>query len=295
MLPEGFWPIAVYPGALVAAWHAQNGFVTTSLFIGGVLALRKRPILAGVLFGALIIKPHLALLIPVALIASRQWRAFWAAGASAVGLLLFSCLVLGADTFPAFLSSAAISGSLLGSSNDNFFIGGDNFLLRMPTVFAMVKILAGSGAAWAAQAVASLAMAAIVWWAWARSGDYLGKGAVLATASVLATPYLFSYDLPLLILPACWMAAEGMRTGFRPWERLVLSVFYWAPLLGRAVALPLHFNPTAPMLAVFLAFAVRRLSVTRPVPFDPDDRRAPKSLASILVSKVVARRGGRPA
>ena len=266
ILPEGFWPIAVYPGALVAAWHAQNGFVTASLFIGGVLALRKRPILAGVLFGALIIKPHLAVLIPVALIASQQWRAFWAAGASAAGLLLFSWLVLGGGAFSAFLSSTAISGSLLGSSNDTFYIGGDDFLLRMPTVFAMVNILAGSVAAWAAQGVASVVMAAIVWWAWARPGDYLGKGAVLATATVLATPYLFSYDLPLLILPACWMAAEGMRNGFRPWERLVLAAFYWAPLLGRSVALPLHFNPTAPMLAVFLAFSVRRLSATRPAP-----------------------------
>jgi hypothetical protein len=266
MLPEGFWPIAVYPGALVAAWHAQNGFITASLFIGGVLALRKRPILAGALFGALIIKPHLAVLIPVALIAGRQWRAFWAAAASAVGLLLVSWLVLGGEAFSAFLSSTAISGSLLGSSHDNFYIDGDDFLLRMPTVFALVKILAGSTAAWAAQAVSSVVMAAIVWWAWARPGDYLGKGAVLATATVLATPYLFSYDLPLLVLPACWMAVDGLRTGFRPWERLVLAAFYWAPLVGRSVALPLHFNPTAPMLAVFLAFCVRRLRTTLPVP-----------------------------
>ena len=68
LLPEGFWPIAAYPGALVAAWHAQNGFLTATLVIGAILALRKRPILAGILFGALIIKPHLAVLIPVALV-----------------------------------------------------------------------------------------------------------------------------------------------------------------------------------------------------------------------------------
>lgn len=261
LVPGGVWPIAVFPGAMVSAWHAQNGFVTASLFVGAVLALRsKRPVLAGVLFGALIIKPHLALLVPVALAAGRHWRAFFAAAGSALGLLLLSWLAFGPATFTTFLSGTAFSGGLLGGSGAGFYVPGDEFYLRMPTVFAQARILLGPTPAFILQALASLLMAGVVGWIWSRPGEVLGKGAVLAIATVLATPYLFAYDLPLLILPVCWLALQGMRNGFRPWERLALVVFYWLPLFGRSAALPLHFNPTAPLLAVFLVVVLQRLA-----------------------------------
>src|SRR3990170_3481159 len=76
LIPNATWPIAVFPGAMMAAWHGQNGLVTAALFIGAMLSFRSaRPILAGMLLGALIIKPHLAVLVPVALIAGREWKA----------------------------------------------------------------------------------------------------------------------------------------------------------------------------------------------------------------------------
>ena len=50
---------------------------------GGLLLLDRRPVLAGILFGALCYKPHFGMLIPVALAASGRWRAFGAAAASA--------------------------------------------------------------------------------------------------------------------------------------------------------------------------------------------------------------------
>jgi hypothetical protein len=252
LLAGSFWPVAVYPGAVVSAWHAQNGFVTGALFVGAVLALRsKRPILAGALFGALIIKPHLAILVPVALIASREWRAFFAAAASATGLLLLSWVLMGSETFAAFLASRSLLGQLISGTYHDF-------LLRMPTVFAAVTVAAGPQAGWIAQAASALVMIAVVWRTWSRPGDLLGKAGVLAIATVLATPYLFVYDLPLLIVPVCWLAAEGISGGFRPWGRLALAAFYWWPLIARTVALPLHFNPTAPGLLLFLAFVVRR-------------------------------------
>jgi len=72
LAPGAFWPVAVFPGAMVAAWHAQNGFVTGALLVGAALTIGKRPWLAGALLGALIVKPHLALLVPLALIAGRK-------------------------------------------------------------------------------------------------------------------------------------------------------------------------------------------------------------------------------
>ena len=74
------------PGALLAApavfinaVGGQNGTWTAALFGGGLSLLERRPLLAGGLLGLLIYKPQLALLIPVALLAGRHWRAFAAA------------------------------------------------------------------------------------------------------------------------------------------------------------------------------------------------------------------------
>lgn len=253
IMPEGFWPIAVFPAALVAAWHGQNGFVTGALFIGAMLSLRaSRPWLAGLLIGALIIKPHLALLAPIALAASRNWRAFIAAAIMAVGLLLSSWLAFGPDVMAAFLRGSSVSADHLRDTRPDF-------LLRMPTVYASASLFVGTTAGMAIQAAATLACAVAVWRVWARSEDHLGRAAVLSTAAVLATPYAFHYDLPLLILPVCWWARDAMARGWAPYERPLLAAFYWSPLAARAVALPLGINVMPLVLAGVLAFSVRRV------------------------------------
>ena len=53
----------------------QNGFLTASLIGASLLALERRPVLAGVFMGFLTYKPQFGILFPVALAASKQWRA----------------------------------------------------------------------------------------------------------------------------------------------------------------------------------------------------------------------------
>ena len=51
ILPQATLAIAAFPGAYLAASHAQNGFLTGALLIGGVLALKRSQMLSGALFG----------------------------------------------------------------------------------------------------------------------------------------------------------------------------------------------------------------------------------------------------
>ena len=84
-----------HPSVLMNGLIGQNGFLTAAIFTGGVSLLRGRPFVAGIILGCLVIKPQLALLLPVAVIAARLWPAIAGAIASAAALGLASLALFG--------------------------------------------------------------------------------------------------------------------------------------------------------------------------------------------------------
>src|ERR1700761_6556154 len=61
------------PALFVNAVGGQNGALTAALLCGGLALLDRRPVVSGLLFGCLVYKPHLALILPFALVAGRRW------------------------------------------------------------------------------------------------------------------------------------------------------------------------------------------------------------------------------
>lgn len=235
LAPALGWPVAAFPGAWLGATHAQSGLVCGALLSGFALLLDTWPFVAGLCVGALIIKPHFAVLFPVALIAGRHWRAFVGAAAGAAGLLLIAWAVFGTQTMLNYTQSWEVSRALMRDSGEEFF-------LRQVTVYAQMRVFAAPEVAAVGQALVSLAAAALIWLAWRGAGDLPGKIALLMAATPLATPYLFSYDLPFLIVPMLWLIGQAIMHGFGPWERPVLVLLYLSPLITRAAALPLGIN-----------------------------------------------------
>ena len=258
MLRGHGWIIAAWPGAYLAASHAQNGFVTGLLLIGGVIALaRGRDLLAGALFGLLIIKPHLALLVPLWLIAGGRWRALATGTASAAALCLASLVAFGWATWAAWPQSFLVSATLMAQTGGEFF-------LRMATPYALVRESLGADAAFAVQGVITLAMAALLWRATRRHGADAATGALMLAMTAIASPYLFSYDFPFLILPTVWLIDQAHATGWRPWEKPLAIALWLSPLATRALALPLHAN-LMPLAGALMVWAVwRRLSYGDP-------------------------------
>ena len=254
ILPQATLAIAAFPGAYLAASHAQNGFLTGALLIGGVLALRRSQALSGALFGALIVKPHLALLVPLWLLAGRKWTALVAGAASAIGLSLLSLAMFGAETWRAWPDSFAVSAAIMRD-------GDAVFWQRMGTVYSAVRLYGGAEAALIAQAAVTLACAALVVFAWRRTRDSEATGALMLAATALGSPYLFAYDLAFLALPVFWLVREGLAQGFRPWERLAIVALYFAPLAARAAALPLGLNLTPLAAAALVALVWSRLAL----------------------------------
>jgi hypothetical protein len=253
LMPGITWQVLAFPTAWLAAWHGQSGLLTSAIFIAAILAFRRNSFVAGLLFGLLIIKPHQALFVPLALVAARDWRAFAGASVSVVITTAVTWLVLGTETFRAFIAIGNYTSTLLYTMDPEF-------LLRMSTVYAHVRLPTNQEIGFLAQATSAAAGAVAVWYTWRKVTDPLARGSVLALSTCLATPYLFHYDLPLLILPICWTIREGMRTGFYPWERAATAAFFWSSFVTRALALPIGVNFMPWCLVAYLAFVLRRVA-----------------------------------
>lgn len=244
-------PLFAFPAVLLTIGHGQNAFLSTALFGAGILALRTRPIAAGVAFGLLAFKPHLGLLIPVLLIASGRWKTFASAAATVLALVGVSAALFGIATWEAFASVLPFARSTL----EQGLVGPE----KMQSLFAAIRLWHGSvGAAYAAQA-AMAAVAGVFLIALCRQRpESDAQGPALMAATLLASPFLLDYDLMLLAIPLAWLFSEGRRTGFLPWEKLILLAAFTLPAFSRLVATR-YGVPSAPLvdLAVF-ALVLRR-------------------------------------
>jgi len=244
--------IAAAPATFANATHGQNGFLTAALLGAAALLLDRRPALAGVAIGLLAYKPHWALLLPVALAASGRWRTFAAAAATAAGFLLASAAVLGLGTFDGFWRILP----LMRRVTEDGLIPWS----YMPTVFSAVRLGGGGvAAAYAAQAAAAAAAVAAVAWLWRRPAPSGLQWAGTIAATVLATPYLFDYDLAAMGIALALVIREGWRTGFLDGERAVLLLVWLVPLVGTLLAETTAVQAGPAAMAAFLALVVRRV------------------------------------
>ena len=125
-IPLGYWLAITFPGVIINFTCGQNGFLTTALIGGGLLVLDRSPLLAGFLFGLMAYKPHLAILIPLALIVARRWRALTATAISAILFVVASLILFGPSTWRAFF--------FFFSFSNKFILY--NFLISFTIIFA---------------------------------------------------------------------------------------------------------------------------------------------------------------
>ena len=264
----GTLPILAFPAMLSNLGHGQNAFLSTALFGGGALLLNARPFVAGLCLGALVYKPHLGIVIPVALIAARRWRTVLGAAVSAAGLCLASLAAFGLDAWKAFLAASPLARAAL----ERNMVGDE----KMQSVFAAVRLLHGGlTLAWGLQIVAALGVCAALVLLQRRAFRSPAEGPAMIAAALLASPFLLDYDLVLLGVPLAFAAREGLREGFRPWEKTILFAAFVLPAVSRSVAalagVPLGPIVIAGVLIVVLGRATApREAAVAPRRADPD-------------------------
>lgn len=230
------------PVVLINTLGGQNGTWSAVLLAGGLWLLPKRPIVAGILFGLLIYKPQLGLLIPIALLAGREWRAFSTATVTAIALVATSILLFGTDPwFSYFRNAEILRASILED--------GTGVWHRMASVFVFARRVgldaAGAYAVQLAVAVPVTIAVAVAWW---KDWPVNLRNALTVVGTFLVTPYLQDYDLVMAVFAvAALIAVATSRT-----QQLVLigtCLLLLTPLVTAPIGLATGVSVGALMLA----------------------------------------------
>jgi len=229
------------PGMFVAAGVAGS----YALLRGG------KPVWAGVALGALALKPQLAVLVPLALLAARQDRAFLGSLLSLGVLAAASAIALGGDGISTYLSRLTFASSV-----------PVNRELTLATLFG------GGTATRAAQAIIALGSLGLVYRLRHRGPEWIYIPALVG--GMLATPYLHLDDLAMLGL-AGWLC---LRTYMPRWT--------WVYVLAGILAVegePI-WGPVPVILAELGALALISVAALRRQPVPPfPAREASRALA----------------
>ena len=229
-------------GAADNVMQGQNGFLTAALLIGGWRAIPRSPLLGGALLGLVTLKPQFYVLVPVALVAARQWKALGASIISAIALAALSAALFGIEAWLRWLDFALHPGEWIANAR-----------LFGTSWFAF---LAGHGVSWklaeAGQMLVAAASAVVVYLSCRAAMPRDQQLAILLAATLVAAPHSSFYDTLLLAIAVTLWLADAAGRG-NALVRSEFALLVWAaPLFEAELA-----RGFVPLLAIaFIAVAV---------------------------------------
>lgn len=261
------------PVMAVTLVQGQNGAWFAAALIGGVAAVEQgRKWIAAFLFAFLLAKPQIGLLVPVILLARRDYLCLGLTVVVGASFLMITTAILGIEAWRAFFAN---TGALTDALTD------PELLAQMPTVYATLS-LAGvpHAAAFATQALVALAVAVIIWRIW-RSPSCRPdlRLAALLFAVLLVPPYGFRYDMVAALAATCLLVRDAMAHGWLRGERTGIAVLWLWPAAFPALALMTGAQTGAALLffGLWLVWRRVRLTVAENLPSSPRIDASPAS------------------
>jgi hypothetical protein len=251
---ETLWWLAAFGGTWLNLRFGQNGFITAALVGVGLLNFHKRPLLCAICIGTLSIKPHLAILFPFALIASKAWKTLTYTIFTTLFFLITSTYVIGLESLTASLTNVIQARELIENPDS---IG---FWQIMPTFFAFCKLLGLSNSiSYLIHYVVATFAATSVWIVWRSPVNQDLKNVVFILGTLLISPYLHIYDLTWLALAIAWTTKFGLHYGWKVAEREMLIAVWLMPFID--VPISRYFNiQIGPIVTlIFLLFVLQKI------------------------------------
>ena len=222
--------LAFAPATLICLMSGQTGLYAAALLIGGYQLKDKYPLLAGMMFGLLTVKPQLGVLLAIVLLITGNWRTIIMAVTTTLVLISASANAFGAGLWVDFVSKTMPYQKQILSED---FGGFDHMV---PSAYKFIINSGGSdGAAWAAQGVVMVFCVLALLWGYLKGRNDRLKLALLCVLTGLFSPYVAVYDMPLytvgvLLLAAHIMGRDGPPAGWLShpflWVVLLLAPYF---------------------------------------------------------------------
>jgi len=156
------------------------------------------------------------------LIAAGHWRVFISAAVTGIAMFFVSWLAFGTESWLAFFQ-------WMPRFSQAFLTEGKATWWKLQSLFSLVRYFGGTEQlAWAFQWVLTASVAVVLALMWRSRMQYTLKAAALAAGTLLTTPYLFMYDMMVLVIAVAFLVRIGLKSGFRGYE---------LPALGAALVL----------------------------------------------------------
>lgn len=251
--------ILVSSGFVHTIFFGQITILICVLLIGGLAVMPQRPVLAGVAFGLMTVKPHLGLLLAIFLVLNGKWLTIVAAVVTTAILLALSVLVIGVEPWLAYIHQG-IPEQAKAMTEERIYWHW------MPTWYATLRLYGWSReVAMAVQvAVALLWVGVLLLWR-VLQVPLAEQARFLPLLTLASLPYSLPHDI-LLVAPL--LAGAIIRPDVSLPERMLLVAVLTGPgafaiasmLFGTPVAGPCLWIATV----VLIARATRTYWYARP-------------------------------
>jgi hypothetical protein len=248
------WPVILLgifsPASIYCIMLGQYGTLVGAAFVASLLAAPRRPLLSGGLTGIMILKPQIALLIPIVWLAQRNARAIAMACAITAVLAALVTLSFGPSVWSNFWANAPANSR--GILEDIYPQGYQTIGV---SIFWMARSLGSNLAvAYTAQIISAGLATIMVWHVWRMpSVNPVARMAITVFLTLLCDPYgyvidMFGYSIALV----CLAEQRSWRIGF-----LDVVLFTWPGLCLLTTSL-IHILLT-PILLLYAAMMALRL------------------------------------
>jgi hypothetical protein len=198
----------------------QNGNFTATLIGAGLLMLNRSGIVAGIIFGLLAYKPQIAIVIPFCLLAGKYYRALISMAVTVITLVLVSWFIYGTEPWISFFRG-------LFTQTNSAFGAAMEIWERIPTVVILaLQVFDSAMTSWIIQGFVAVLAIVCSAWVWKSSTNLAPRALALVAAIPLVSPYVWDYDMAMLIIPIAFLAIDtsGEKIAI---GRLMLLLSMW--------------------------------------------------------------------
>jgi hypothetical protein len=197
--------LGVFPVAFGVMVGQPGAWVAAAVATAWCLMRRDHAVWAGIALSLVVLKPQMALLVPICLLASGHWRTFgaWLMASIVVGLVALA--LLGPEGVTRYRDVLAQTQTPAWDITRRYSISGP---LGLGPLLSVTQALV-------------VAISLLTAWRHRRSGPEVPMAAGIA-GSLLATPYLGFQDFLMLIV-AGWLV---LRAGANVWQIALLVIGY---------------------------------------------------------------------